>query len=82
MPYEVTFATGRKVTVHNAAFLNLEQVRERAINLHGDREYRFDPAIGRAQWFDIEVPAITHIQRMVEVYMDGGYVLVPDQGAL
>lgn len=82
MPYEVTFATGRKVTVYNAAFLNLEQVRERAISLHGDREYRFDPAIGRAQWSDIEAPAITHIQRMVEVYTDGGYCLVPDQGPL
>lgn len=82
MPYEVTFATGRRVTVYNAEFLNSEQIRERAIRIHGDRACRFDPAIGRARWFDIEVPAITGIQRMVEVYMDGGYVLVPDQGAL
>ncbi len=36
MPYEVTFATGRRVTVYNAEFLKHEQVRERAIRIHGD----------------------------------------------
>lgn len=77
MAYEVTFASGKTVTVYNTAFLNSEQVRERAIALHGDRAYRYDGTLGHARWVDIEVPVITRIEQMEEVYMGGGYCLVP-----
>jgi hypothetical protein len=81
MAYDVTFASGRKVTVHNTAFLNSEQVRERAIALHRDREYRYDPETGRGRWFDIEITPIVRIEQMVEIYVNGGYCLVPAREA-
>lgn len=77
MPYEVTFTTGRTVTVWNAEFLNGEQVRERAVQLHGDRAYRYSEEHGRAVWVDITVPPIARVQQMREVYVNGGYALVP-----
>ena len=80
MAYDVTFASGRKVTVHNTAFLNSEQVRERAIALHRDREYRYD-ANGRGHWVDIEITPIIRIEQMVEIYVNGGYCLVPAREA-